>query len=128
MKDMMSYQNYLGSVHYSDEDRVFYGKVEFIRSLISYEGTDVDSLRLAFEEGVDDYLELCAEEGREPEQPFKGSFNVRTRSDLHRRAAMFAKENGINLNKLVIEALESYLLASAPKASPEVLANRLAVE
>jgi hypothetical protein len=31
MKDMMRYKNYYGSVHYSDEDKVFYGRVEFIR-------------------------------------------------------------------------------------------------
>ena len=99
MKDMMTYENYMGSVHYSDEDRVFYGKVEFVKSLISFEGTDVDSLRQAFEGAVDDYLELCAEEGRQPEQPFKGSFNVRTRSDLHRRAVIFAKENGFYHDK-----------------------------
>ena len=48
MKDMMTYKGYTGSVHYSDDDRVFYGKVEFIRSLISYEGTDVASLHSAF--------------------------------------------------------------------------------
>ena len=52
MRDMMSYKDYLGSVQYSDDDRVFCGKVEYIRSLISYEGTDVDSLRNAFEESV----------------------------------------------------------------------------
>ena len=115
MKDMMTYKDYMGSVHYSDEDRVFYGKVEFIRSLVSYEGTDVDSLRQAFEEAVGDYLELCAEEGREPEQPFKGSFNVRTGCSLHRQAVMLAREKGINLNKLVTEALERYLQASTPE-------------
>ena len=115
MKDMMAYKDYMGSVHYSDEDRVFYGKVEFIRSLISYEGTDVDSLRQAFEEAVDDYLELCAEEGREPEQPFKGSFNVRTGCELHRRSVMLAREKGISLNKLVTEALERYLQVSIPE-------------
>ena len=109
MKDMMTYKDYTGSVHYSDEDRVFFGKVEYIRSLISYEGTDVDSLRQDFEEAVDDYLELCEEKKREPERPFKGSFNVRTGSDLHRRAALVAKDKGIHLNKLVVEALESYL-------------------
>lgn len=59
---MMSYKSYYGSVHYSDEDRVFHGKIEFIRSLVSYEGGDVEGLRKAFEEAVDDYLELCAEE------------------------------------------------------------------
>ena len=109
MKDMMAYKGFVGSVHYSDEDRVFYGKIEFIRSLISYEGTDVDSLRQAFEESVDDYLEQCDQEGRKPERPFKGTFNIRTGSDLHRRAVMQAKERGINLNRLVTEALEKYL-------------------
>ena len=105
----MTYQNFVGSVHYSDEDRIFYGKVEHIRSLISYEGTDVDSLRQVFEESVDEYLEQCAQEGREPERAFKGTFNVRTGSDLHRRAVVYAKERGINLNNLVKEALEKYL-------------------
>ena len=35
MKDMMTYKGFVGSVHYSDEDRVFHGKTEFVRSLIS---------------------------------------------------------------------------------------------
>ncbi len=109
MKDMMRYKGYYGSVHYSDEDRVFHGKIEFVRSLVSYEGSDVKSLRKVFEEAVDDYLELCAKEKRKPEKPFKGSFNVRTGSDLHRKAALFAKAKGINLNKVVTEALEKYL-------------------
>ncbi|MBW1817634.1 MAG: type II toxin-antitoxin system HicB family antitoxin [Deltaproteobacteria bacterium] len=109
MKDMMGHKGYYGSVHYSDEDQVFFGKLEFVRSLVNYEGTDVDSLRKAFEEAVEDYLELCRDENKEPEQPFKGSFNVRTGSDLHRRAALYAKEHGINLNNVVTEALEEYL-------------------
>lgn len=110
MKDMMAYNDYLGSVHYSDEDHIFYGKVEFIRSLISYEGTDVDSLRKAFEEAVEDYVSHCKKTGRQPEQPFKGSFNIRTGSDLHRRAVLYAKEKGISLNNLVSEALETYIV------------------
>ena len=111
MKDMMSYKGYYGSVHYSDDDQVFHGKLEFIRNLVSYEGTDVKALRAAFEEAVVDYLQLCQEEGREPEKPFKGSFNVRTGPDLHRRAALFAKSKGLNLNTVVTEALETYLPA-----------------
>jgi predicted HicB family RNase H-like nuclease len=109
MKDMMAYKGYIGSAHYGDEDRIFYGKIEFIRSLVSYEGMDVDSLRSAFEEAVDDYLDLYKREGQEPEQPFKGSFNVRTGSDLHRQAALYAKEKSTNLNQVVKEALEKYL-------------------
>jgi predicted HicB family RNase H-like nuclease len=109
MNDMMQYKNYVGSVHYSDEDQIFYGKVEYIRSLISFEGENVISLRANFEEAIDDYLALCQEKGIEPEKPFKGSFNVRVGSQLHRQAALFAQERGLNLNKLVTDALESYL-------------------
>ncbi|MEL7008838.1 MAG: toxin-antitoxin system HicB family antitoxin [Cyanobacteria bacterium J06555_3] len=37
---------------------------------------------------------------------------MRTGSDLHRRVAIAAKQKGINLNKLVNEALEQYLKSS----------------
>ena len=109
MKDMMSYKGYYGSVHYNDVDSIFHGKIEFVRSLVNYEGTDVEGLHRAFKEAVDDYLELCEQEGIEAEQSFRGSFNVRTGRELHRRAALLAKEKGINLNKVVTEALERYL-------------------
>jgi predicted HicB family RNase H-like nuclease len=109
MNNMMQYKEYFGSIHYSDEDQIFYGKVEYIRSLISFEGEDVPSLRANFEAAIDDYLALCEDEGIIPEKPFKGSFNVRVSSKLHRQAALFAQEQGVNLNKLVTDALESYL-------------------
>jgi ABC-2 type transport system ATP-binding protein len=35
----MEYKGYVGSVEFSENDGVFYGKVQGIRSLISYEGT-----------------------------------------------------------------------------------------
>ncbi len=60
-------------------------------------------------EAVDDYLELCKSEGIEPDQSFRGSFNVRTGHELHRKAAIYAREKGLNLNKLVTQALEEYL-------------------
>jgi predicted HicB family RNase H-like nuclease len=109
MKDTLTYKGYTGSVHYSDEDRVFYGKVEYIRSLLSYEGTDVESLRTAFEEAVEDYLALCQQAGTAPEQPFSGSFNVRTGTDLHRQAVLLAKARGTTLNRVISEALTRYL-------------------
>lgn len=105
----IEYKGYQGSVHYNDEDQVFFGKVMFISALVSYEGTDVKSLKNGFQEAVDDYLTLCAEQGKTPEKPLKGSFNVRMKPELHRRAAIFANEHETNLNKVVEEALESYL-------------------
>ncbi|MBT4286358.1 MAG: type II toxin-antitoxin system HicB family antitoxin [Deltaproteobacteria bacterium] len=109
MKDMMHYKKYYGSVHYDDDDQIFHGKVEFIRALINYEGNDVRGLRNAFEEAINDYLDLCKEEKIEPEKPFKGSFNIRTGPALHRRATLFAKKHGTNLNNVIVEAVDQYL-------------------
>ncbi len=76
MKNMMSCKGYYGSIHYNNDDQVFHGKLEFMRALINYEGEDIKDLKKSFEEAVDDYLDMCEEEGTEPEKPFKGSFNV----------------------------------------------------
>jgi predicted HicB family RNase H-like nuclease len=109
MKDFMEYKGYIGSVRFSAEDEVFHGKIEGIRDLVTYEGTDVGSLKQSFFDAVDDYLETCKKHRKPPEQPFKGSFNVRVGRDLHKRAAVFATEHKKKLNAVVSEALEKYL-------------------
>ncbi|MBI5641041.1 MAG: type II toxin-antitoxin system HicB family antitoxin [Nitrospirae bacterium] len=106
MSDSMTYKGYIGTVRFSEEDEVFYGKIEAINDLIMFEGTSVKELKRAFHEAVDDYLETCKEMGREPQKPFKGSFNVRIPSDLHRKAVERATRMGVSLNQLVQKALE----------------------
>jgi predicted HicB family RNase H-like nuclease len=64
MSAMLRYKGYLGSVEYSDEDEVLHGRLEFIRDLVTYEGADAKVIEAAFQEAVDDYLELCEAEGR----------------------------------------------------------------
>jgi predicted HicB family RNase H-like nuclease len=71
-----------------------------------FEGSSVKELKKAFHEAVDDYLETCKEMGREPQKPFKGSFNVRIPSELHRKAVERATRMGVSLNQLVQKALE----------------------
>ena len=105
MKDMLKYKGYYGSIHYNGDDRIFYGKIEFIRALSSYEGRDADSLVMVFEEAVDDYLATCVEQGIEPEKPFKGSFNVRVAPELHQQVAIEASQHGVSLNRFVVDAL-----------------------
>lgn len=105
----MEYKGYFGSVQYSNEDKTFHGRLEFIRALVTYEGDNVESLTQAFEEAVNDYLSLCKEQGTAPEKPFRGTFNVRPGAELHRRAVLYAREKKINLNQLISEALKKFL-------------------
>ena len=106
MKDAMIYKGYVGSVRFNAADDVFYGKLEGIDALISFEGSSVQQLKKAFHEAVDDYLEHCKAMGREPKKPLRGSFNVRIKPELHRLAMMRAAKAGITLNQLVQKAIE----------------------
>ena len=59
MKNTMEYKGYVGSVEFSEEDGIFFGKVMGIRSLISYEGTDARSLVEIDEiNGVKSYMDV----------------------------------------------------------------------
>ena len=106
MKNMLHYRGYYGSVEYNEDDGLLFGRVQFVRALISYEGKNAKTLRKDFHDAVGDYLATCAKKGMEPEVPFKGSFNVRVGKDLHRKLAIVAAQEGKSLNKLVAEALE----------------------
>ena len=60
--DMIRYKGYVGSVEFSEEDGIFYGKVMGVRSLISYEGENEKELLSDFHNAVDDYLKTCVKE------------------------------------------------------------------
>ena len=111
MKNTMEYKGYTGSVEFSAEDKFFFGKVLGIRTLLSYEGTNAEELLKDFHEAVDEYLAYCADNGLEPESAYKGSFNVRVSAELHKQAAVYARENNISLNGLVEKAMEQFLVA-----------------
>lgn len=61
LRQAMTYKGYVGSMKFSDTDGVFFGKVQGVRSLISYEGETREALQADFREAVDAYLELCQE-------------------------------------------------------------------
>ncbi len=51
-----SHRGYTGSVEYSDEDKVYFGKILNIKDLVSYEAETPSKLKIEFEDAVDDYI------------------------------------------------------------------------
>lgn len=68
MKNTLEHKNLIGSVSFSSEDEVFHGKIEGIYDLVTFEGGTVADLKSAFEEAVEDYIEICKEIGKKPEK------------------------------------------------------------
>ena len=112
----MEYKGQFGSREYSEADRVYYGKLKYIRDLVLYESDEANGLKAAFEEAVDDYLAMCEAEGIEPNKPLKGSFSVRPGRELHHRTVTYAKRQGVNLDAVVSDALQYYLDNKEPAA------------
>ena len=78
MNSVMEYKGYVGSVEFSENDGIFFGKVLGIRSLISYEGTNAKELISDFHGAIDDYLSLCQAEGTVPVTRVADTINFNT--------------------------------------------------
>ena len=103
----LKYKGYTGSVQYSEQDHILFGKVLGMnKDLILYEGNDIESLKKDFEGAIDDYLNDCQHSGEEPRKPFTGTLNVRINPDTHSKIAFNAKEKGVSINALIKETLE----------------------
>lgn len=113
MNNTMEYKGYLGSVEFSQEDALFYGRVLGIRALISYEGSSAAELVADFHGAIDDYLALCAQQGKEPERAYKGSFNVRISPELHKQAVAAAMAHNMTLNSFVENSIAQAVHAGA---------------
>jgi predicted HicB family RNase H-like nuclease len=105
MINSLKYLDYTATIRYSSEDEVFFGKVIGLNDLITFEGTSVAELKQAFKEAIDDYLETCKSLDKSPDKTYKGIFNVRVSSGLHKKAAMLASQHHITLNDFVKTAL-----------------------
>ncbi|MEP7267488.1 MAG: type II toxin-antitoxin system HicB family antitoxin [Saprospiraceae bacterium] len=95
----------MGSIEYSSEDGLLFGKIQGIMSLISYEGKSGKELEKDFQTAIDEYLEDCKKSNSIPEQAFKGSFNVRVNPSIHQKIYLAAKKSKTSLNNFVTQAL-----------------------
>jgi len=59
MKDVLDYNGFIGSVHFSADDNVFFGKIEGINDLVTFEGETVKELTDAFHYVVDEHIKDC---------------------------------------------------------------------
>ena len=57
----LEYGGIMGSIEYSETDGVFYGKVQNVDGLISYQGEDIVALERDFRDAVDDFLSASAD-------------------------------------------------------------------
>ena len=112
MKEVLNYKGFIGSVHYAAEDRVFYGKVEGVNDLITFEGSTVDELEKGFQNIVDEHIKDCIKKNMPIEKSYKGNLNIRLSPDLHKKAAQNAALKGVSLNQYINDAIKREIASS----------------
>ena len=70
MKDVLNYIVFIGSVHFSADNSVFYGKVEGINDLVTFEWGTMKELTEGFQYAVDEHIKDCEAENIEPEKSY----------------------------------------------------------
>jgi predicted HicB family RNase H-like nuclease len=98
---MLEYRGYAGIVEFDPDLDLFAGHVIDLRDTIYFEGRSVTELKTSLWRAVDTYLEMCAEDGRDPDRPYSGKFVVRVPSELHRALAAAAASEHVSLNAFV---------------------------
>ena len=105
----LKYKGYIGSVDYSEDDNILFGKVlGMSRDAITYEGATINELKADFEAGIDDYLATCAARGVEPRRAYSGTLNIRISPDTHGRLAAIAKTSGTSINSVINTAIADF--------------------
>jgi predicted HicB family RNase H-like nuclease len=105
----LKHKGYIGSVEYSEEDNILFGKVlGMSRDAITYEGTTIDELKADFEGAVDHYLATCKANGIEPRKAYTGSLNIRISPDVHSQLAGLAQKFGTSINSVIKTAITDF--------------------
>jgi len=105
---LIEYKGYHASVEFSPRDVTFVGHVIDLADVIHFEAENAKDVEVAFHEAVDDYLEFCAEIGKEPEKPFKGKMLVRLTPEQHKTVFLEARRRGMSQNEFAVEALVAH--------------------
>lgn len=63
---LMKYKDYIGSVEYSEVDKMYFGEIQGIDSIVVYGGETISELEEVFCESVDEFVEGYEKNNLEP--------------------------------------------------------------
>ena len=110
---MIEYKGYVGRIEFDPDTNLLHGEVVGTRDVITFDGRSVDEIRQAFQDSVEDYLELCRERGEDPDRPYSGELVLKVDPELHRRLSELAGASGKSLDAWIAERLQREALTRA---------------
>lgn len=105
--NQLEYKGFFGTIEYSAEDKVLFGKVLGINSLLSYEGDTGAALDKDFQQVIDEYLADCTRLNKAPEKTSYITYNVDIPSDLIPKVSAKALERQKPLKEFITDTILS---------------------
>lgn len=102
----LKYKGYIALMEPDIEDGIIVGRVINTRDIIAFDGKTIPEAIESFHSVVDEYLEDCVREEKEPDKPYSGKFNLRIPPQLHGKIAAVAMAEGKSLNQWVADILD----------------------
>jgi predicted HicB family RNase H-like nuclease len=103
----MNYKGYEADVEFDEDAGIFHGEVfNTSRDVITFQGSSVAELTQAFPDSVEDYLELCATRGEQPDQPLSSNLLVRAAPEVGRKIMLAAKRQGKTVDAYLNEVFK----------------------
>lgn len=59
MENRLTHKGFIGSVNFSPDNRIFFGQIEGINDLVTFEGNTIDELKNAFKSMVEEHIQDC---------------------------------------------------------------------
>ena len=103
---ILKHEGYIAEVGYEEGDALMHGAFVNTRAVPQFAGRDLEELKAAFADTIEDYREWRHERGVEPERPYSGTLSLRLAPELHRGVAEQAAKAGESINQFIAERLE----------------------
>lgn len=102
----LTHKGYSASVTFEADSDVFVGRLAGISDIITFEADNVEGLKSAFIEAVDDYLDHCEKIGKRPQKSYSGKMLLRLPPELHAKIAERAELNHLSINEFAERTLQ----------------------
>ncbi len=106
MMNMMKIGDYKAIIQYDPVIDQFRGEFIDLNGGADFYATNIKDLRKEGKKSLKVFLDICKEEGIDPQKKYSGKFNLRVSPELHAKVAAIAFAEGKSLNKCVIDMLD----------------------
>jgi len=106
MMNIMDIEGYKAIIKYDPGLDKFRGEFIGLNGGADFYATTIEELKKEGRISLNVFLEMCREEGLDPNKKYSGTFNLRVPPELHAEIAARSAAEGKSLNKCVTDLIE----------------------